>query len=135
MSARKIATPIIALALAASAIGAAFPASAIEIRDYDMAEFDAAKEAGTPIIVDIHAVWCPTCQAQRAVLHELEDDPRFADVVVFSVDYDTERQIMRIFAAPQRSTFIGFREGEEIGRLHAQTAFGDIEAFLLTLVD
>ena len=135
MSARRFTAAVAALFFAGAGIGLALPASALEIRTYDMAEFDAARDAGTPIVVDIHAVWCPTCQAQRAVLHELEDDPRFADVVVFSVDYDTERQIMRLFAAPQRSTFIGFSGGEEIGRLHAQTAYGDIEAFLLTLVD
>jgi len=125
----------IAAALVAALVFAVPQASALEIRPFDQAEFDAAQADGTPIIVDVHAEWCSTCRAMREAVTNLSSDPRFADLVVFNVDYDREKHIMRMFHVASRSTFIAFQGETEIDRLYAVTDPAAIEAFLLTVVE
>lgn len=133
MKLRSFGTTVIAVA--AALFFAAPQASALEIRAFDQDAFEAAQAAGAPIVVDIHADWCSTCAAQRRVLNSLAADPRFADLIVFDVDYDMERHIMRMFAVATRSTFIGFNGSTEVDRLYSVTSTAGIEAFLLTLID
>src|SRR6516164_798056 len=65
------------------------PVYATEIKVFDPASFDAAQKAGKPILVAIHASWCPTCKAQRPILSDLMAEPKFKDLVYFVVDFDT----------------------------------------------
>ena len=106
--------------------------SALEFNPYSADEFQAAQAAGAPVLIDIHADWCST---QRRVLSSLVDDPRFADLVIFEVDYDTEKNIMRYFNASQRSTLIVFRGSTEFGRIVGITNFAAIEALLVAVVE
>src|SRR6202040_417486 len=50
--------------------------------------FKAAQTSGSPILVEIHADWCPTCKAQGPILDKLTADPKFRDLKVFRVDFD-----------------------------------------------
>jgi thiol-disulfide isomerase/thioredoxin len=110
-------------------------ASAIEFRPYTPDAFAAAQAEGGPIIVDVHATWCPTCQAQRRVIEQLAEDPRFANVIIFVIDYDTEKAYMRMHRVSERSTLIAFRGGEEHDRLYAVTSFEGIQALFLGIVE
>ncbi len=110
-------------------------ANAIELRPYTPEAFAAAQAKGGPIVIDVHAVWCPTCQAQRRVIDELADDPRFEDVVVFVIDYDNEKAYMRMHRVAERSTLISFVGADEIDRLYAVTTFEGIEAFFAAIVE
>lgn len=114
---------------------AAGSAQAIEYRPYTPDGFAEAQAAGGPIVIDVHAVWCPTCQAQRAVIDQLAEDPRFDNVIVFVIDYDNEKQYMRMHRVAQRSTLISFVGGEEIDRLYAVTTFDGIQSFFLNIVE
>src|SRR4051794_18915025 len=38
---------------------------------FSAAAFKAAQAAGNPILVEIHADWCPTCKAQVPILDKL----------------------------------------------------------------
>lgn len=51
------------LVLTGIALVAAAPALARDPVKWDEAAFEAAKAAGKPILLEIHAVWCPTCKA------------------------------------------------------------------------
>lgn len=110
-------------------------ASALEFRRYTPEDFAAAQAQGAPIIVDVHATWCPTCQAQRRVIEQLAEDPRFDNVVIFVIDYDTEKAYMRMQRVSERSTLIAFRGGEEYSRLYAVTSFEGIRALFLGIVE
>lgn len=110
-------------------------ANAIELRPYTPEAFAAAQAEGGPIVVDVHAVWCPTCQAQRNVIEQLAEDSRFADVIVFVIDYDTEKAYMRMHRVAERSTLISFVGVEEVDRLYAVTTFEGIEAFFAAIVE
>jgi thioredoxin 1 len=96
---------LLAIALAASSIGA----SAGERVPFDRAAFDTALKAGQPILIDISATWCPTCQRQKAILSELTRKSKYAGFTIFEVDYDTGKHIMRSFGAQRRSRWLGPR--------------------------
>jgi thioredoxin len=102
---------------------------------YDMAAVAAAKEGGQKIILGIWATWCGVCQAQIAVLDQLATDPRFDAITIFHIDFDTQKNVMRLVGAEVRSQMIAFDGTTEIGRLIDITDPAEIEAFLLTLVD
>ncbi len=83
---------------------------------FEPAAFDAAIAAGSPTLVEITADWCPTCRAQKAVFADLLQDPRYADLVIFEVDFDTQKDVVREFGAQKQSTLIVFAGGEEVAR-------------------
>jgi len=51
--------------------------------------FEAAQKAGKPILVHVTAPWCTVCAAQKPILAKLEAQPRFKDLQVFDVDFDS----------------------------------------------
>ena len=79
--------------------GFAAPALAAERIDYSPAAFDAALHSGKPILVWIHASWCPTCKAQAPTLAKLEAEPRFKDLTVVRVDFDSQKDAVKRFGA------------------------------------
>ncbi len=120
------------LFLAAAAVTAALPSLALAAGRvaFDRATFDAALKSGKPVLIDISASWCPTCQRQKAILSDLTQKSQFAPITIFEVDYDTEKDIMRSFGAQQRSTLIAFKGGAEVGRIVGDTRPQAIEALL-----
>src|SRR5215475_6976176 len=86
------------LAFAAGAV-AVTPAFAVSPQPFDEAAFAQARKAGKPIFVAIHASWCPTCKAQAPILSELMADPKFKDLVYFTVDFDSQKDVVRRFGA------------------------------------
>jgi thiol-disulfide isomerase/thioredoxin len=110
-----------------------FPsAHALEKRKYDNAAFKAAQSADKSILIDVTATWCPTCKAQHKVLDSLAKRPEFADIVVFEVDFDTQKDALKAFNARQQSTLIAFRGVRETKRLVGETAPEAIENLLKT---
>lgn len=91
-------------------------AQAVEHAAYSKSAFDAALSAGKPILVEVHASWCPTCKAQAPVIMKLLTDPRFAKTTVFRVDFDAQKDALRRFRAQKQSTLIVFKGGKETGR-------------------
>ena len=102
---------------------------------FDLDAVAAAQSDGQPIFLGIWASWCGTCRAQIAVLEDLKDDPRFAEVTIFHIDYDRQKHIMRLLGASVRSQMIAFHGESELGRLIGETDPDLIEAFLLALVE
>ena len=109
---------------------AAQPASAAEWKDFDAGAFAAAQKDGKPILVDVFAAWCPVCRAQNPVLVQLTREPKFKDMVVFKVDFDTQKDALRALNAQRQSTLIVFKGEKETGRSVGDTNPGSIEALL-----
>lgn len=107
--------------LASLAVGFAAPALAAERIDYSPAAFDAALHSGKPILVWIHASWCPTCKAQAPTLAKLEAEPRYKDLTVIRVDFDSQKDAVKRFGARMQSTLITFKDGKETGRSVGET--------------
>jgi thiol-disulfide isomerase/thioredoxin len=109
---------------------AAFEVFAAEGQPFSRAAFDAALKAGKPILIDVSAPWCPTCQAQAPILSELVKSPRFAGLTFFAVDFDSQKDVLRALRVQSQSTLIVFKGGAEIGRSVGDTSKTSIEALL-----
>lgn len=77
--------------------------------------FADAQAAGKPVIVEIHATWCPVCAKQAPILSQLRDND-FKDAVAFKIDFDTQKDLLAKFRANKQSTIIVFRGNVEKGR-------------------
>jgi thiol-disulfide isomerase/thioredoxin len=91
-------------------------AGAAEEQPFTQQAFQAAQAQGRSILVEIHASWCPTCQAQRPILARLFGEPQFKDLAVFRVDFDSQKAEVRRFRATVQSTLITFKGNEEVAR-------------------
>lgn len=96
--------------------------------------FAQAQNAGKLIVIHVNAFWCSTCEVQRpmlaATLAELQKMPDFADIVVFNVDFDQQKDIVRRFDVQVQGTLIVFRGKVEIGRSIGDTNPDDIRRLL-----
>lgn len=97
---------------------------------YQPDRFDGLIRAGKPVLVHIHAPWCPTCRAQDKRLTELFSQPGYRAVTPLEVSFDHQKDAVRGFRASQQSTLIGYREGREVGRLVGETRADRIGALL-----
>ncbi len=120
----------ILLAAALTAAIFALPAAAAEKRAYTPDAFAAAQSAGKSILVEVHAPWCSTCQAQTVILDKLESDGKFAGLQVFHVDFDSQKAAARTFGAQTQSTLITFKGKAETGRSTGETDPTAIAALL-----
>lgn len=108
--------------LALIAIGFAAPAIAAPTwQDYNSAAFAKAQSDGKTIVVDVHAVWCPTCKAQAPTLDALRQETRLKDAVFFKVDFDKEKAFLRQHRIPRQSTVLVFRGKQETVRSIAES--------------
>ena len=98
----------------------ALPAHAEPI-PFDADAFAAAQKAGRPILVEVSAPWCPICKTQKPILAKLAQDPRFKDLVIFDIDFDSRKDVLRRFDARMQSTLIAFKGATETGRSVGET--------------
>ncbi len=98
----------------------AVPARA-EVLPFEAEAFAAAQKAGRPILVEVSAPWCPICKAQKPILAGLAAQPRFKDLVIFEIDFDSRKDVLRRFDARMQSTLIAFKGATETGRSVGET--------------
>jgi thioredoxin 1 len=120
---------VILSAIAAGTIVVA-PANATTTLPFDDAAFAAAQKAGKPIFIAIHATWCPICKAQKPILGELMAEPKFKDLVYFTIDFDSQKDLVRRFGAQKQSTLISFKGEKEEGRSVGDSNATSIAALL-----
>jgi thiol:disulfide interchange protein len=108
----------------------AMPAFAFEAAPFNARQFATAQEAGKPILIDVTAPWCSTCKAQKAILSDLAHLPKFKELVVFDVDFDSQEEVLRKFGVFVQSTLIVFKGAKEIGRSAGDTKKSSIERLL-----
>jgi thioredoxin len=116
--------------VASAALFGSLPASAAEWKPFDAASFAAAKKEGKSILVDIFAAWCPTCRAQNPILVQLTREPKFKDLVVFKVDFDTQKDDVRALKAQSQSTLIAYKGETETDRSVGDTNPASIAALV-----
>lgn len=105
-----------------------------ETQPYSVEAFRAAQAEQRPILIDVYASWCPTCRRQGQILETLLKEDELAELVVYKLDWDAQREIARGLGAPRQSTLIVYRGEEERGRLVAETRPDSIRELLLTAV-
>lgn len=107
-------------------------ASAGEIVPYDASRFSVLQAEDKPILIHVTAPWCPTCRAQHPVVSDLAAAPENAELVVFDVDFDSQKDLLRQFNVRQQSTLIAFHGAEERGRAVGITDPAAIAALVAT---
>jgi thioredoxin 1 len=118
---------IAALATSCAAFPAAFAAGPQAFDDKGFAD---AQAAGKPILIAIHASWCPTCKAQKPIISELLADPKFKNLLYFIVDFDSQKNLVTRFGARMQSTLIAFKGEKEEGRSVGDTNPASIATLL-----
>jgi thiol-disulfide isomerase/thioredoxin len=107
---------VLLLASALAPLALVRRATAATVTPFTQAAFQAAQSGGKPILVAIHASWCPVCAKQRPILSQLEADPAFKTLEVFMVDFDTQKDVVSAMGANKQSTLIAFHGTHEMAR-------------------
>lgn len=104
--------------------------SAADKKPFDQKAFDEAQAAGKPILVEVHAPWCPICKAQAPTLSKLRGDPKYKELVSFEIDFDSQKDLLRKFKVTKQSTLIVYKGKEEVGRSTGDRDPGSITALV-----
>ena len=95
---------------------------------FELSAFQQAQAAGKPILIDVTAPWCPTCKQQRPVVQEIEKST--PNLVVYEVDFDSAKDVLKRFRVQSQSTLIVFKGGNEVGRSTGETNPANIKALV-----
>jgi thiol-disulfide isomerase/thioredoxin len=122
---------IIGAAVSAAA-GLAIPTAALAstFTPYSKAAFEAALKGSKPVIVHVHASWCPTCKKQESVFNELSDTADFKKLAAFVVDFDAETEFKKAHNVTVQSVILVFKNGKEFARSGGVTDKGRIAALV-----
>ncbi len=119
----------VAIALGLSALAPEMAHAATEYA-FTQQAFDAAQKDGKPILVHVWASWCPTCKAQAPTLSQIEADPATKNLVIFKVDFDAQKDVVKKFGVRMQSTLIVFTGTTEKGRSTGDTDPASIKALV-----
>lgn len=111
----------LAAVLAASLLGMASVAQALEVRPFDGATLASLQGAGKPVAVHFHADWCPTCVNQSRSLDQLKAGGQLQGMTVLVADYDKEKGLKRQHKVRSQSVLIVFKGSTEVARSAGET--------------
>ncbi len=114
------------IALVAALFLIPIAAQALAPVPFDDAAFKAAQASGKSILVQVHADWCPQCAAQRPIITNLMKDAKFKDMVIFNIDFDTQKDLVKRFNVMRQSTLIVFKGDKEMDRTVGATQVAPI---------
>ena len=120
---------LIAAALLAP-LGLAGTARAATQVPFDAKAFAAAQDAGKAILVAVHASWCPTCAKQRPIIADLAKAAENKDLMIFIVDFDDQKDVVKQFGVRMQSTLIAFHGKSERDRSVGATETAAITALV-----
>ena len=97
---------------------------------FDAKAFKAVQRTGAPILVEIHADWCESCQAQAPILEKLFADPKYSRIARFRVDFDSQTEIATKFRVHWLSTLVLYKGNAEVARSIGELKESRIRAML-----
>lgn len=97
----------------------AMPSLASAGQPFSATAFQASQTAGKSILIDVSAPWCPTCKQQRPVVQQIEKER--PDLVVYDVDFDSAKDVLKQFRVQYQSTLIVFKGSKEVARSTGET--------------
>lgn len=99
-----------------------------ETKPFSPQEFERLNQAGKPVVVDVSATWCPTCKAQKPIVKGLMKQPAYQDVTLLTVDFDSEKAVLKQFKVNMQSTLVAFKGNKEVARSVGDTSQAGLEA-------
>lgn len=125
--------PNLGTALAAFALSAvSTTAIAAPVQKFSTAALQAAQHAGKPVLVDVHADWCPTCRRQAPSIEAISRDPAFAKLVILKLDFDAQLAERAALGVQKQSTLIAYNGRNERRRATGITDPAQIKALAAT---
>ncbi|XYD10431.1 thioredoxin family protein [Methylobacterium sp. NMS12] len=122
MKSRRHVLALVGITLAGSSLlGVPVPARAGETRPFSDDAFEAAQKGGKPVLIAVSAPWCPICRTQKPILAKLSAEPRFRDLQIFDVDFDSQKDLLRRLNVRMQSTLIAYKGATEVGRSVGET--------------
>ena len=95
---------------------------------FESKAFEASQSAGKPILIDISAPWCPVCKQQKPIVQEIEKEN--PNLVVYEVDFDTAKDVLKQFHVQHQSTLIVFKGQKELARSTGETGRDPIRSLV-----
>ncbi|QIO44601.1 thioredoxin family protein [Rhizobium leguminosarum bv. trifolii] len=92
--------------------------------------FTEAVAAGGPVLVHVTAPWCGECKLQKPIVAKLLGTPDFKDMKEFKVDFDTQKDALKLLHVQMQSTLIVYKDGKEVDRMTGKTKPAVIEAIM-----
>lgn len=68
--------------------------SAAGFAAYSAQSFDQALKSGGPVVVHVHADWCPTCRQQMPTLQSMSGDKQYDKIRFVRVNFDKDRDFL-----------------------------------------
>ncbi len=125
-----IRSAISAVGLTIAIIAPAGVAQAATAIPFSQKAFSAAQKAGKPILVDAFAPWCPTCRTQAPIIEAASKSMDNKGLVVFRIDFDSQKAEQRSLNIRSQSTLIAFKGMKEVGRSVGATDSATINALI-----
>ncbi len=117
-----------------AAVAIVAPAHAADFQPFTQTAFEKAQESGKPILIDVHADWCPTCARQAPIIKALGANPANKDLIVFTMDYDRQKDAQRPLRITKQSTLIAFKGDREVARSIGETDPDRINAMVAATI-
>lgn len=92
--------------------------------------FNSLQKEGKSILVEVHAPWCPTCRAQAPIVNEIINKKEYQSITVLRVDFDGQKDILKLLNVSRQSTLIAFKGSIEVARSIGDTSPLSIENLL-----
>lgn len=114
---------LLAAAAALAVAGLAGPAFGLAagFAPYTKPAFDAALKGSKPVLVHVHASWCPVCKKQEVVFNDLSGSAEFKKLAAFVVDFDKEAEFKKAHNISNQSIILVFKGGREVARSGGET--------------
>jgi thioredoxin 1 len=97
---------------------------------FEARAFQAARDSGKPVVLQVAATWCGPCQRMKSAVSQLVERPEFKDVMIFEADYDANKEDLRQLNAYHVTTLVVYRDKKEVERTVGETRPELIEPLL-----
>lgn len=125
LSSSLLAMPVLALpALAALPPG---------FSDYSKEKFADALKDPKPIMVHVHADWCPVCVRQEKAFQQLTENADFKRFRAFQVNFDMDLDFRKTYGVNNQSVILIFKGNKEVARIGGVTDPAKIGEFLASV--
>lgn len=97
---------------------------------FTQSAFSQLQKEGKPILIEVHAPWCPTCRAQEPIVNMLLDKKEYRSINTLRVDFDNQKDALKAFNVSKQSTLIVYKGSKEMGRSTGDTSAASIEKLI-----
>jgi thioredoxin 1 len=110
----------------------ALPAFAMPpgFQDYNKDKFAAILKGAKPVLVHVHAEWCPVCVRQSKSFTELSANADFQKFTAVQVNFDMDKDFREAHKVNNQSVILVFRGGKEVARVGGVSDKEKIAEFL-----